>query len=130
MSCILAPSMPRRTNTASAASRMRVFVSVAVCPDGLTTWLAYTDRTAITSATFLGLRRISVCGCWASEDSPLLRPLDRSAFCRPIKPIECSLLRVEPDVRIVLEHPPRDVAGNRFDHVIRLAGLEKPSDNG
>src|SRR4030095_7433880 len=36
MSGILAPAIPRRTNTASAASRMRVLVSAAVCPDGLT----------------------------------------------------------------------------------------------
>ena len=32
-------------------------------------------------------------------------------------------------MRIVLEHPPRQVSGDRFDHVIRLAGLEQPGDD-
>jgi len=32
------PSMPRRTKISSAASKMRVLVSVAVCADGFTAW--------------------------------------------------------------------------------------------
>jgi serine/threonine protein kinase len=32
-----------------------------------------------------------------------------------VMPIECGFLRVQPDVRIVLEHPSREVSGNRFD---------------
>ena len=51
-------------------------------------------------------------------------------FSRLVKPVECGLLRLQPDVRIVLQHPPREVAGDRFDHVVRLAGLEEPGDNG
>src|SRR5438552_9827608 len=49
---------------------------------------------------------------------------------RVVQAIECGLLRLEANVRVVLEHPPRELAGNRFDHVIRLAGLEEPGDNG
>lgn len=32
-------------------------------------------------------------------------------------------------MRIVFEHSPREVSGNRFDDVIRLASLEEPGDN-
>src|SRR4051794_31179572 len=40
-----APSMPRRTKTSSAASRMRVLASALAWPDGLTIWLAYQQST-------------------------------------------------------------------------------------
>ena len=30
----------------------------------------------------------------------------------------------------MLQHPARQVSGDRFDHVIRLAGLEEPGDDG
>ena len=30
----------------------------------------------------------------------------------------------------MLQHPPREVPGDRFDDVIRLAGLEQPRDDG
>jgi hypothetical protein len=52
------------------------------------------------------------------------------SFPGVVESIERGLLGLQADVRIVLEHPPREVAGNRFDHVIRLAGLEEPGDNG
>jgi hypothetical protein len=47
-----------------------------------------------------------------------------------MKSIKRGLLRLQADVRIVLQHPPREVTRNGFDHVIRLAGLEEPGDDG
>lgn len=32
-------------------------------------------------------------------------------------------------MRVVLEHPPRKVTGNGFDHMIRLSGFEQASDD-
>ena len=47
-----------------------------------------------------------------------------------VKPVQCRLLRRQPYMGIVLQHSPREVAGDRFDHVVRLAGLEEPGDDG
>lgn len=46
-----------------------------------------------------------------------------------VKPIERGLLCLQPNVRIVLEHPPREMARDRLDHVVRFAGFEEPGDD-
>lgn len=51
-----------------------------------------------------------------------------AAFAR-IQPVERILLRLQADVRIVLQHPSRQVARDGLDHVVRLAGLQEPGDD-
>jgi hypothetical protein len=40
-----------------------------------------------------------------------------------VEPIECALLRVDADVRVVLQHATREMATDRFDNVIRFPGF-------
>jgi hypothetical protein len=65
--------------------------------------------------------------------SPLMRSLfggfREGGLSGSIQPVERLLLCVQANVRIVLKHPPREVAGDRLDNVIGLAGLEQPRHN-
>jgi hypothetical protein len=58
------------------------------------------------------------CGLRALLLSTLFHPRKHLAF------------RLEPLVRIVFQHPPRQVPGDRFDDVLRLAGLQQIGDDG
>ena len=47
-----------------------------------------------------------------------------------MKPIERGPFRLQADVRIVFQHPPREVPCNRLDDVIWLASFEEPRYDG
>jgi hypothetical protein len=55
--------------------------------------------------------------------------LNRPGLSGLVEPIERRLFSLQADVRIVLQHPAREVPGNRFHHVIRLASLEESGDH-
>jgi hypothetical protein len=53
--------------------------------------------------------------------------------CRPpdgIEGVECRELRVDPDVRVVLQHPTCQMTADRFEHVIGDARLRQLGDDG
>ena len=100
MSCILATSIPPRTNTASAASRLRVLVSVGTCLDGLTIWSNGGKRgAAFGPSYFRGFFKIwppasqsaglglTVCG------GPALIPLGRERCVTAMGGASCERMR-------------------------------------
>jgi len=51
-----------------------------------------------------------------------------AAFCG-LKALKRRLLRSQADVRIVLQHPPRQVPRDRFHDMVRLASFQQSRDD-
>jgi hypothetical protein len=53
------------------------------------------------------------------------------SWCQPhiVERIQGLALRVDPDVRVVLQHPPRQVTADRFEDMIGHAHLGKLCDD-